>query len=183
MMGLTYSVHPSSFEEDLPKSSFADAAAYAVATAHGKAADVVKKLSKSTDASDHPDVTIGSDTIVVLDGMILEKPSSEGDAVRMLRLLSCREHEVITAVSLITRSGAERKFASKTRVWFGELSDDMINAYVRSGEPMDKAGAYGIQGLGGAFVSRIEGCYFTVMGLPMYEVAANVRQLIDDGML
>jgi septum formation protein len=119
-------------------------------------------------------VVLGADTTVVIDGQILGKPSSPDDAARMLRLLSGRSHEVITGICL--RSARVRVTdAAITRVWFAALSDSDIAAYAASGEPMDKAGAYGIQGLASKFVERIDGCYFNVMGLPIALVYAHLR--------
>lgn len=177
LMGLTFTVQPSSFSEDLPKINYATPQAYAIATAVAKGKDVHKSLSND------PDLIIASDTVVVLDNAILEKPASEGKAFEMLQLLNGRTHTVVTAVSLIAKNGVERSFCETTDVTFGQLSADMISAYIKTGEPMDKAGAYGIQGYGGAFVKRIEGCYFSVMGLPMYALSAELRRLLESGLL
>jgi len=120
-------------------------------------------------------IVLGADTSVVIDGQILGKPSSPADAIQMLRLLSGRSHEVITGICL--RSARVRVTdAAITRVWFAALSDSDIDAYAASGEPMDKAGAYGIQGLASKFVERIDGCYFNVMGLPIALVYAHLRK-------
>lgn len=112
------------------------------------------------------DVVLGADTIVVLDEKILNKPASPADAHRMLQSLSGRRHRVITAVAVVGGGRRETGHAA-TDVWFRELTSSEIEWYVRSGEPMDKAGAYGIQGLGAALVERIEGCYSNVVGLPL----------------
>ncbi|MFN8576233.1 MAG: Maf family protein [Candidatus Sericytochromatia bacterium] len=111
---------------------------------------------------------IGADTIVELNNEILGKPKDKNDASRMLNLLSGKEHNVITAITLIDTSND--KFIStheKTKVKFIELNQDKINKYIDSGEPMDKAGAYAIQGLGVMFVKSISGCYTNVVGLPI----------------
>jgi septum formation protein len=118
-------------------------------------------------------IVLGADTTVVIDGQILGKPSSPADAARLLRLLSGRCHEVITGICLRSAHGQVVDTAI-TRVWFASLSDSDIDAYAASGEPMDKAGAYGIQGLASKFVPRIEGCYFNVMGLPVALVYAHL---------
>lgn len=119
---------------------------------------------------------IGADTIVVLDGRIFGKPVDERDARRMLRELSGKTHQVITGVAL-ARAGQCETFAEITDVCFRELSDEEIAAYVASGEPLDKAGAYGIQGAAGAFVDHIEGDYDNVVGLPVarLERALNLK--------
>ncbi len=109
---------------------------------------------------------IAADTIVVLDGQVMGKPGSKDDALEMLTQLSGRCHEVITAICIRTAGGCEVEDET-TRVYFRHLSEEEIRAYVASGEPADKAGAYGIQGRGGLLVQRIEGCYFNVVGLPM----------------
>jgi MAF protein len=139
--------------------------------------DYVERLAREKAASVEAkeiEIVLGADTTVVIDGMILGKPSSPADAARMLRLLSGRSHDVITGICL---RSARRQIvdAAITRVWFAALSDDEIETYVASGEPMDKAGAYGIQGLASKFVERIDGCYFNVMGLPIALVWKHLR--------
>ncbi len=112
------------------------------------------------------EIVIGADTTVVIDGCILAKPAGVADAQRMLALLSGRRHQVITGICL--KRGAQRMVDhAVTAVWFAPMSEPEIAAYVASGEPMDKAGAYAIQGLASRFITRIEGCYFNVMGLPI----------------
>ncbi|ELY7391596.1 septum formation inhibitor Maf [Cronobacter universalis] len=111
---------------------------------------------------------LGADTIVVLDGDVLEKPRDAAHAADMLRRLSGQTHEVMTAVALADKQRVRERLVI-TRVTFRALTAQDIAAYVESGEPMDKAGAYGIQGLGGCFVRRIEGSYHAVVGLPLVE--------------
>jgi len=110
---------------------------------------------------------ITADTIVVLDGQVMGKPGSEDDALEMLTRLSGRCQEVITAICIRTRARGCEVEDETTRVYFRPLSEEEIQAYIASGEPADKAGAYGIQGRGGLLVERIEGCYFNVVGLPL----------------
>ncbi len=125
-------------------------------------------------AKAHPEaLVIGADTVVGVNGQILGKPRDEADAKRMLRLLSGREHQVYTGVSLV-RYGVYPDIHSynntsmeMTRVFFREMTDAEIDAYVATGEPMDKAGAYGYQGRAGMYVERIEGDFFNVVGLPL----------------
>ena len=115
-------------------------------------------------------VILGADTTVVVDDEILEKPCNSPDAVRMLRLLSGRSHAVMTGVCLLVRdSNATNRFTAieNTNVLFRKLSEEEIQDYVASGEPMDKAGAYAIQGRASRWIPRIEGCYFNVVGLPV----------------
>ena len=111
-------------------------------------------------------MVLGADTTVTLDNAILGKPEDAADAARMLRLLSGRTHRVITGVALVTAKGAEVA-AEVTAVRFLTLSEEEIAEYIATGEPMDKAGAYAIQGRAARWIPRIEGCYFNVMGLPL----------------
>lgn len=121
-------------------------------------------------------VIVSADTIVVIDGSVLGKPKDEADAARMLHLLSGRTHEVLTG--LCVRQGARiEQTVSRTLVTFRPLTDAEIAAYIRTGEPMDKAGAYGAQGFGSLFVSHIDGDFFTVMGLPVCELCRLLRKL------
>jgi septum formation protein len=118
----------------------------------------------------YPDgLVLGADTVVIVDEHLLEKPQDTDDAKRMLRLLSGRAHEVVTGVCL-TSSQYERTEAEITTVVFSSMSEQEIAEYVASGEPMDKAGAYGIQGIASRWVERIEGDYFNVVGLPIARV-------------
>ncbi len=121
------------------------------------------------------DTVIGADTVVAIDGEILGKPADKADAARMLRRLSGKTHSVFTGVTVI-KNGAEHSFCSETKVTFYPLSDAEINRYIATGEPMDKAGAYGIQGYGSLLVERIDGDYFNVVGLP---VSRLNRLLLD----
>ncbi len=111
-------------------------------------------------------LVLGADTVVVLGARLLGKPASPADAARMLRELSGREHRVFTAVAL-ARDRDLHERCDVTRVWFRQLTAEMIAAYVATGEPLDKAGAYGVQGYGAVLVERIEGDFFSVMGLPV----------------
>jgi septum formation protein len=119
---------------------------------------------------------IGSDTIVVADGQVLGKPTDEADAREMLKMLSGKKHDVYTGVSILSPNGTNR-FFEKTEVWFWELNDEQINFYVQSGEPLDKAGAYGIQQLGSMLVKKINGDYFAVVGLPVSRTYRELKRL------
>ncbi len=122
------------------------------------------------------DVVIGADTVVALDGTILGKPKDAADARRMLRALSGRDHSVFTGVTVI-RGGTVRCHAEHTLVRFRVLSDDEIDRYIATGEPMDKAGAYGAQGYASLFVERLEGDFFNVMGLPLCALGKLLKQV------
>ncbi len=138
------------------------------------AGEAVKELSKRkalfVSRMNKGAVVLGCDTVVALDGKILGKPKDESEAFSMLKSLSGREHEVFTGV-YITDGEKSEGFLSCTKVEFYPLSDETIRSYIATKEPMDKAGAYGIQGLGSVLVKKINGDYFTVMGLPVNECA------------
>jgi len=121
-------------------------------------------------------ITIGADTVVVINRKVLGKPADAADAARMLGMLSGREHTVITAVA-VSRGRKLRSAIEEVRVKFRRLRDDEIEAYIATGEPMDKAGAYGIQGFGATIVERIEGDYFSVMGLPLVRLVGLMRDV------
>lgn len=121
------------------------------------------------------EIIIAADTVVAIDGKILGKPADAEEAAAMLHLLSGRTHSVFTGVCIIYADGAEKSFAEETTVEFWQLSEQMIADYVKSGEPMDKAGAYGIQGAGALLVKRINGDYYNVMGLPVGRLLREIR--------
>jgi septum formation protein len=121
-------------------------------------------------------VTIGSDTIVVVDGQVLGKPRDRAHAAEMLRQLSGRSHIVMTGVAARWR-GVLASGLEEVSVTFRQLSDDEIERYIDTGEPMDKAGAYGIQGFGATIVDRVDGDYFAVMGLPLNRLVRLLRAL------
>ncbi len=122
-------------------------------------------------------IILGADTVVVLDGQVLGKPKNSRDASAMLHKLRDREHQVITGFCLIRISDDARNSGSEmTRVRFSAMTDREVDAYVLTGEPLGKAGAYAIQGLAGRYIPRIEGCYFNVVGLPL----ARVWQALTD---
>jgi septum formation protein len=170
--GYTFEVRPADVNEGLRAGE--DAIAYVVRLAREKALAVLAEMS-SEGPSPPEVVVLGADTTVTLDGHILAKPEDAADAARMLRLLSGRTHRVITGVAVATPDGVEVA-AEVTGVQFRTLSDEEIAAYVATGEPMDKAGAYGIQGLAAKWIPRVEGCYFNVVGLPLALVATMLDQ-------
>lgn len=141
--------------------------------------DLVRRLARdkamAVERADG-EVILAADTTVVVNGEVLEKPADPQDAARMLALLSGREHQVLTGICLRT---AMRDIVdcAVTRVVFSPLKPEEISAYVASGEPMDKAGAYGIQGLASKFVERIDGCYFNAVGLPVSRVYRYLSEM------
>jgi septum formation protein len=137
-----------------------------------KAEEVAQRFAPGDDV-----VVLGADTVVVLDALPLGKPHTPEQARAMLEKLSGREHQVITGVALLAPGGARRSVAHETtRVVFRPLTRQEIEDYVASGDPLDKAGAYAIQGRAGRFVTRLEGCYFNVMGLPVALVDRLLRE-------
>lgn len=121
-------------------------------------------------------VVLGADTIVVCDGEVMLKPKDESDAARMLKKLSGKTHQVYTAVALATAKETNI-FVEKTDVYFYNLTEDEIDEYIKTGEPMDKAGAYGIQGKGCFLVKKIDGDYFNVVGLPISSVMRQLKKI------
>ena len=122
-------------------------------------------------------VVLGSDTVVVSQGQVLEKPADFSDSKRMLTQLANHRHQVMTAVSVVSATQQNTKIVI-TDVWFKPLSEKEIEQYWQTGEPCDKAGSYGIQGLGGRFVTRIEGSYYAVVGLPLFETDQLLQEFL-----
>jgi septum formation protein len=145
---------------------------------------VLRLAIAKAQAAEQGEIVLGADTVVVLGERVLGKPLHEQDAVDMLLALSGRTHTVLTGVALKTSTGTETKLSS-TEVRFREIRQDEAHRYWQSGEPADKAGSYGIQGIGGMFVESISGSYSGVMGLPVFETvellgAAGISVLADD---
>jgi septum formation protein len=141
---------------------------------------LAKALSASVKYRDLGDeaLVLGADTVVVVDGDILGKPATRDDARSMLRRLSGRIHEVHTGLALLRIPGTMQRVVEEiTRVRFASLTEQEIEGYIATGEPFDKAGAYAIQGMGGRYVTRIEGCYFNVMGLPLARLSSLLCEL------
>ena len=166
LVGIPHTVQPADIDEAyLPGE---EPAAHAQRLAREKAATVA--------ARDPEALVIGSDTIVVVDGDVLGKPRDEAHAAQMLTRLSGRSHVVMTAVA-VRWGGRERSAVEVVGVTFHPLDVEEIRAYIATGEPMDKAGAYGIQGYGATIVERVDGDYFAVMGLPLQRMVRLMREL------
>ena len=162
---------PSKFEENLPKASFPTPADYAIATAKGKASEIYNENKEAA--------VIGADTVVVVDNKILEKPSDAACAKSMLSELSGRVHHVVTGVC-ICYEDQKHTFHVETKVEFAELTPDLIDWYVGTREPLDKAGGYGIQGKGAILVEKLSGCYFNVVGLPLQKLHSELLKILSE---
>ncbi len=170
-IGLPFNIAPSAAEEkaDPALSPFLTVQALSLL----KAADVAAGQSKQA-------LVIGADTIVILDNQILTKPHNAAHAIEMLYQLSGRSHSVLTGLTVFRCSdGKSVSVTEETKVYFKELSTDEIESYVKTGEPLDKAGAYGIQGLGGVFIDKIEGDYYNVVGLPLARLCHILENEFD----
>lgn len=168
-LGIRFRAEPSSIDESLINEESPQDSVQRLALA--KATDVSARFSEKW--------VLGADTIVVIDGQILGKPADEREARTMLARLAGRTHLVLTGYALVNSSFPERQSVryAESSVHIRHLSPQQIAGYVRTGEPMDKAGAYAIQGIGSAIVERISGSYTNVVGLPLCEVAHDLQQL------
>ncbi|XP_061854426.1 probable bifunctional dTTP/UTP pyrophosphatase/methyltransferase protein isoform X2 [Colius striatus] len=181
-VGLRFEVVPSWFKETLEKSSFAAPYEYAVETAKQKALEVANRMHVKHLRT--PDIVIGADTIVSVDEQILEKPVDKQDAYRMLSRLSGKEHSVFTGVAILHCRNKDNQleteitdFYEETKVKFSDLSEELLWEYIHSGEPMDKAGGYGIQALGGMLVEYVHGDFLNVMGFPLNHFCKKLAEL------
>lgn len=165
MLGMEFKIIPAENELSFPSLAPADAVA---ATALGKVLEVSEKCQKS-------DIIIAADTMVCVDGRLLGKPASRDDAYNMLKMLSGREHQVYTGVA-VSHNGSSISDFEMTSVRFCTMSDNDIQSYIDTNEPMDKAGSYGIQGKGSVFIEGITGDYFNVMGLPLHKLHNMLRE-------
>jgi septum formation protein len=170
-MGVPFTVVPADIDEDpwVNESPIS----YALRVASDKAREVQRRIGPRSRA-----IILAADTVVVVDGRILGKPGDVGDAKAMLRALSGRAHEVITGLCLL-RERRETGDAVRTTVVFREITEDEIAGYVAGGEPMDKAGAYAIQGGAAKFVTDVRGSYSNVVGLPVERLAELLQRSLD----
>lgn len=166
-VGVVFSVMPSDVEEIITKEVPEE---IVMELSRQKAEDVYQKQGNKDV------IVLGADTVVAHEGKILGKPKTKEEAKAMLRSLSGQKHSVYTGVTLIGKGGRET-FYDETVVEFYPMNEEEISAYVESGEPMDKAGAYGIQGKAAAFIKGIEGDYYNVMGLPIAKVLRNLQKM------
>ncbi|XP_032082053.1 probable bifunctional dTTP/UTP pyrophosphatase/methyltransferase protein isoform X1 [Thamnophis elegans] len=180
--GLRFEVVPSWFKETLEKSTFSAPYQYAVETAKQKALEVANRMHVKHLQT--PDIVIGADTIVTIEKQILEKPVDKQDAYKMLSRLSGKEHSVVTGVAIVHCSSKDdyldtgvTEFFEETKVKFAELSEELLWEYIHSGEPMDKAGGYGIQALGGMLVEYVHGDFLNVVGFPLNHFCKKLGEL------
>lgn len=166
-VGLRFDIQPSDIDED--SKGFDDAGKYAMEMSRRKALSVAQRIEHAA----HPDTfVLGADTVVCIDGQILGKPSGEEDARRMLTLLENRWHEVTTGITLVRTGSLDITTDMEvTRVKFSPYPRGFIDRYIATGEPYGKAGSYAIQGYGSLVVERIEGCYFNIVGLPLFKLS------------
>ena len=186
LMGIPdFDVLVSNFPENLDPDHFSHPSEYCLATARNK----VEAVARSIGEREENFIVIGADTIVCLDNEILEKPKDLVDSKRMISKLNGQQHSVYTGVVIYSNgfrtSPAKRPlelatmFAEGTEVVFGNLTEADIDGYVATREGMDKAGAYGIQGIGSTLVERINGCYFNVMGLPVHRLSSAIAEIVS----
>ncbi|KAM4794781.1 putative bifunctional dTTP/UTP pyrophosphatase/methyltransferase protein isoform 1-T2 [Rhinophrynus dorsalis] len=182
-VGLRFEVVPSWFKETLDKSAFSAPYEYAVETAKQKALEVARRMHMKHLKT--PDIVIGADTIVTLEGAVLEKPVDKQDAYNMLSRLSGKEHSVFTGVAIVHCKSQEDNlletdvidFYEETKVKFADLSEELLWEYIHSGEPMDKAGGYGIQSLGGMLVECVHGDFLNVVGFPLNHFCKKLAEM------
>jgi septum formation protein len=168
-IGLAFIVESADLDELLQPNE--TPAKYVQRLAVEKAQAIFDRHRNDEDDSSDPLIVLGADTAVVLDGEVLGKPVDQADARRILELLSGRTHQVLTGIAAVSRTGMVSE-VEITQVFFDLIDDKELVHYLMSGEPMDKAGAYGIQGYAARWIPRIEGCYFNVMGLPLARTIA-----------
>ncbi len=170
--GFVFQVRPADVDETrVPHEAAED---YVRRVAQAKAHAVAEQARAAGERA----IVIAADTTVLAEGQILEKPKDAEDARRMLRLFSGKTHEVLTALCVLNiPTGKELLHVEKTRVEFLKMSEQEIESYIQTGEPFDKAGAYGIQGIAGRFATRIEGCYFNVLGLPLSRLWTTLQSI------
>ena len=166
-IGVDFTVSPADVNESMLPGELPED--YAVRVAFDKARTAAKKAGQG--------IVVAADTIVVFGDIILGKPANSQDAKRMLEMLSGNVHRVITGLAVMdAATGVASSRTSITNVWFRDLEADEVMRYVLSGEPLDKAGGYGIQGKGALLVARIDGCYYNVVGLPLGLLDETLRQ-------
>ncbi|XP_076235929.1 dTTP/UTP pyrophosphatase [Calliopsis andreniformis] len=175
-LGINAEIVPSLYDENLDRSIYQNHGEYVQDLAKYKVQEVYDRLKMDTVP---PSLIIGADTLVTMGDLIYGKPKNESHAFEMLSNLANKEHVVYTGVCLKTPK-TEVNFYECTKVKFGDLSKEQIKAYIKSGEPLDKAGAYGVQGVGGCLVEKIDGDFYTVMGMPLYAMTKRLNEIFSN---
>ncbi|XP_078053538.1 dTTP/UTP pyrophosphatase [Augochlora pura] len=173
---LNTEIVPSSYDENLDKSTYTNYGKYVEDIAKYKVLEVYNRLKEDPKP---PTLIIGADTMVTMDNIIYGKPKDKSQAFEMLSSLANREHVVYSGVCLKSQK-KEINFYESTKVKFGDISAEQIETYINSGEPFDKAGAYGVQGLGGCLIEKIDGDFYTVMGMPLYSITKRLNELFSN---
>jgi len=167
LTGLKFRVAPGDYEEDMDSGQ----------EPHKLARSLSLEKARSVAGKHRNALIIAADTFIVFRGRLLGKPHTAAEARRMLKMLNGREHSVLTGFTIMdTESGQKLSRSVETRVWFRKLGMKELEAYIKSKEPLDKAGAYAIQGLGAAIVKKIEGDFFNVVGLPLSELVEGLKK-------
>ena len=174
-LGIKAEIVPSLYDENLDRSSYKNHGEYIQDLAKYKVQEVYNRLKKDLIS---PFLIIGADTMVTMGNLIYGKPKNESHAFEMLSSLANKEHIVITGVCLKTLN-TEVKYYNSTKVKFGDLSEAQIRTYIKSGECLDKAGGYGVQGMGGCLIEKVDGDVYTVMGMPLYSLAKHLNNIFS----
>ncbi|XP_060818444.1 probable bifunctional dTTP/UTP pyrophosphatase/methyltransferase protein [Bombus pascuorum] len=175
-LGINIEVVSSTYDENLDRSAYKNSGDYVQDLAKYKVQEVYDRLKEDVTP---PSLIIGADTLVTMGDVIYGKPKNNLHAFEMLSSLANREHIVYTGVCLKTPK-KEVNFYESTKVKFGDISEEQIWAYIKSGEPLDKAGGYGVQGLGGCLIEKIDGDFYTVMGLPLYSLTKRLNEMFGN---
>ncbi|XP_003490036.1 dTTP/UTP pyrophosphatase [Bombus vosnesenskii] len=175
-LGINIEVVSSTYDENLDRSAYKNSGDYVQDLAKYKVQEVYDRLKEDVTP---PSLIIGADTLVTMGDVIYGKPKNNLHAFEMLSSLANKEHIVYTGVCLKTPK-KEVNFYESTKVKFGDISEEQIWAYIKSGEPLDKAGGYGVQGLGGCLIEKIDGDFYTVMGLPLYSLTKRLNEMFGN---
>lgn len=177
-IGLNFEIMVSDFAEDLDLLSYGEnLSQYVIDTAEQKCRLVLSQM-KITENEKKNLIIVGADTMCSLNNQVYGKPSDQDDAFRMLKTFSNNTHQVCTGVCLLQGDLTQKTFSETTDVTFGSIDDETIRAYIETGEPMNKAGSYGIQSLGASLVRKIDGDYFNVVGFPIYHFCLQLKALL-----
>jgi septum formation protein len=178
-IGLKFEITVSEFAEDLDLLLYKDnLPQYVIDTAEHKCRHVFNKIKLNENEKNNA-IIIGADTMCSLNNVVYGKPSDKDDAFRMLNAFSNNTHQVCTGVCILQGDMTIKTFSETTDVTFGSIDDETIRAYIETGEPMNKAGSYGIQALGATLVKKIDGDYFNVVGFPLYQFCVQLKALLN----